>query len=56
VLCPNASLESIAIRPPGEAADLEGRKDLKQWFARAFGGEIAELLAAEGAAQEKTPS
>ncbi|MEE2664672.1 MAG: HRDC domain-containing protein [Myxococcota bacterium] len=45
VLCPNASLEAIASKPPIAASDLEGRKQLKGWFARAFGEEIAELLA-----------
>ena len=47
VLCPNAALEAIAAKPPADAGDLEGRKELKVWFAKAFGGEIAELLAGE---------
>jgi len=56
VLCPNASLEAIAAKPPKTADDLAGRKELKPWFARAFAGEIAELLAGVSDRSDKTDS
>ena len=45
VLCPNASLEAIACDPPRQGSDLENRKEVKAWFARSFGDEIAKVLA-----------
>jgi ribonuclease D len=41
VLCPNSALEAIACRAPETAADLEGLSELKGWFVREFGAEIA---------------
>jgi len=48
VLCPNAALEAIAMKPPAVAGDLEGRSELKGWFSKAFGDEIAALMSGEG--------
>jgi ribonuclease D len=56
VFCPNASLEVIALKPPKEASDLEGRKELKGWFSRAFGGEVVELMASESEQAKKAAS
>jgi ribonuclease D len=44
VLCPNAALESIAWRNPGSGADLEELPELKGWFVREFGDEVAASL------------
>ena len=52
VLCPNASLESIAVKPPKQPEDLIGRKEVKSWFAKAFGEEMTELMASEDAPSE----
>jgi len=52
VLCPNASLEAIACKPPEQRSDLEELDELKGWFAEAFGDEITQLFAEETAAQE----
>jgi ribonuclease D len=43
VLCPNSALEAIAWRAPKSREDLEGLNELKGWFRREFGGEIAEV-------------
>jgi ribonuclease D len=53
VLCPNASLEAMAIKPPTEPGDLEGRKEVKSWFARAFGEEITREMAEERSRTEQ---
>jgi ribonuclease D len=45
VLCPNSTLESIAVRTPHGARDLAGQSELKRWFAREFGAEVAAALA-----------
>ncbi|HEX5067621.1 MAG TPA: HRDC domain-containing protein [Myxococcota bacterium] len=45
VLCPNSTLESIAVRTPHGARDLDAQTDLKRWFAREFGAEVAAALA-----------
>jgi ribonuclease D len=45
VLCPNSTLESIAVRTPHGARDLDSQTDLKRWFAREFGAEVAAALA-----------
>ncbi len=44
VLCPNASLEAIACRFPETGADLEATPELKGWFVREFGDEVAAAL------------
>jgi ribonuclease D len=44
VLCPNASLEAIAWRSPKSGADLEDLPELKGWFVREFGDEVADSL------------
>ncbi len=44
VLCPNASLEAIACRLPETGADLEHLPELKGWFVREFGDEVAACL------------
>jgi ribonuclease D len=46
VLCPNATLESIAWTKPTEAKDLEGVQGVKGWLARNFGDEIVATLTA----------
>ena len=45
VLCPNASLEAIACQNPTQGSDLDDVPELKRWFVRAFGDEVAEALA-----------
>jgi len=50
VLCPNASLEVIAIANPGDAAEVEELGELKGWFARHFGAEVADALKDAGEA------
>jgi len=50
VLCPNSTLESIAVRTPHGARDLAGQSELKRWFAREFGTEVAAALAVADAA------
>ena len=50
VLCPNSTLESIAVRTPHGARDLAGQSELKRWFAREFGAEVAAALVAADAA------
>jgi ribonuclease D len=50
VLCPNSTLETIALRSAPGARDLESQSELKRWFAREFGAEVAAILAAADAA------
>jgi ribonuclease D len=42
VLCPNSALEAIAWRDPEQARDLQDLPELKSWFLREFGSEVAE--------------
>jgi len=42
VLCPNSSLEAIAFRDPQKSSDLEEVVELKRWFIREFGKQVAE--------------
>jgi ribonuclease D len=44
VLCPNTGLEAIAWRNPSRASELREIPELKGWFAREFGREVAETL------------
>ena len=53
VLCPNASLEAIASKPPKSQADLEKLPELKPWFANAFADEIVEIMQPEGSADDE---
>ncbi len=46
VLCPNSALEAIAFRRPEKKADLEELDEVKGWFAREYGREVIEALAA----------
>jgi len=46
VLCPNSALEAIAWRCPSSAEELLQLPELKGWFAREFGEEVAHQLAA----------
>jgi ribonuclease D len=63
VLCPNASLEAIAIKNPSEGSDLEPVPELKGWFVREFGDEVSAVLkkpassetSAEPSKQEAAP-
>ena len=43
VLCPNATLEAIAWRDPKSKADLQEMTELKGWFIREFGAEVAKV-------------
>ena len=43
VLCPNATLEAIAWRDPKSKTDLQEMTELKPWFVREFGAEVAKL-------------
>ncbi len=60
VLCPNAALEAIAWTNPEKASDLQDVPELKRWFAKEFGGEVAEFMAEARASapppEEKPPS
>ena len=42
VLCPNSSLEAVAFRNPQKSSDLEEVGELKRWFIREFGKQVAE--------------
>jgi ribonuclease D len=53
VLCPNAALEAIAWQSPNTGADLEGLPELKGWFVREFGDEVAQALNAYEDPSEK---
>ena len=44
VLCPNAALEAIAFKNPTAGSELVGMEELKGWFAREFGDEVADAL------------
>ncbi len=44
VLCPNATLESIACDQPGNAGEMANVPGVKGWFAREFGDEVAGLF------------
>jgi len=59
VLCPNAALEAIAWKNPEKASDLQDVPELKSWFAREFGGEVAEFVVEANASappdEEKRP-
>jgi ribonuclease D len=50
VLCPNSALEAIAWANPDKGDDLAGLPELKGWFVREFGDEVAVASAsvAEG--------
>jgi ribonuclease D len=50
VLCPNATLEAIAWQDPKSKADLQEIAELKRWFVRDFGAEVAKIN------REATPS
>jgi len=44
VLCPNSALEAIAWQNPGDGSELVNLSEVKGWFARSFGEEVAEVL------------
>jgi ribonuclease D len=44
VLCPNSSLEAIAWKNPEKAEDLKDLAELKGWFVKEFGAEVAEIV------------
>lgn len=44
VLCPNSSLEAIAVAHPQNSEEVAQVEELKGWFAREFGAELAEAL------------
>ncbi|MDH3211089.1 MAG: HRDC domain-containing protein [Myxococcales bacterium] len=43
VLCPNSALEAISWRAPEVGKDLRELPELKGWFLREFGSEVAEV-------------
>jgi len=53
VLCPNAVLEAIAWCDPGSGKDLEEAPELKSWFVREFGDEVAEVLQSSDSAESQ---
>jgi ribonuclease D len=55
VLCPNAALEAIAWRNPNSGADLEELSELKGWFVREFGDEVAASLRGPDASEAGKP-
>jgi ribonuclease D len=44
VLCPNASLEAIALANPKAAEDVVAIPELKRWLAESFGEELSGLI------------
>ena len=50
VLCPNSSLEAIAIAHPKAVDRLDDIPELKHWFRANFGTEVVALFAEESAA------
>ena len=44
VLCPNASLEAIALANPKTGDDVRALPELKHWLAEDFGEELAALV------------
>jgi len=44
VLCPNATLETIAVDPPASVGELMQRPGLKTWFVQSFGADIVDHL------------
>ena len=44
VLCPNASLEAIALANPKTAEDVVAIPELKRWLAESFGEELSGLI------------
>ena len=44
VLCPNASLEAIALANPKTGDDVKALPELKRWLAEDFGEELAALV------------
>jgi ribonuclease D len=44
VLCPNASLEAIALANPKTAEDVVAIPELKRWLAASFGEELSSLV------------
>ncbi len=43
VLCPNAALEAIAWQDPQSKTELQEVAELKGWFFREFGSEVAKV-------------
>jgi len=52
VLCPNATLEAVAIARPTTVEGLRAMQEIKGWFGRAFGDEMAAVLRADRAEGE----
>jgi len=52
VLCPNSTLEAIAILHPTTAAEVRKLPEVKGWFGREFAEEVAAVLTADRAAGE----
>ena len=44
VLCPNATLETLALDPPASMDELTQRTGLKNWFVQSFGAEVVDYL------------
>jgi ribonuclease D len=44
VLCPNASLDAIALANPKTAEDVVAIPELKRWLAESFGEELSGLV------------
>ncbi len=53
VLCPNSSLEAIAWADPAAGDDLTALPELKGWFVREFGSEVASISAAVASKPEE---
>jgi ribonuclease D len=56
VLCPNASLEAIALANPKTAEDVKALPELKRWLAEDFGEELAALVVEHEAQKGKKAS
>ena len=56
VLCPNASLEAIALANPKTGDDVKALPELKRWLAEDFGEELAALVVEHEAQKGKKAS
>jgi len=55
VLCPNSALEAIAWRAPQKKDDLAELTEIKGWFVREFGAEVARVSQSADAAKKDQP-
>ena len=56
VLAPNAVLEAVAWRNPSSGKDLDDLPELKGWFRREFGAEVARISKQAASEQAEKPA